>query len=899
MESNHRFFSNKHHGTYYALKQLKHITMATTERHSKMNPTIMKGPASTLLTNTEIDALYEMLKAAVNALERLCIPYIITGGTLLGSIRQHSILFCDDDIDIAIIEVDDDEKNSNEILLHNNLSQLLDTQLFQYQMKSWEGGDKIRHKRMNNVFIDLFVIRRYNTPQELVNVLSMKKNGTLQSSSYVSNIINIIMLSLNHHPIHCYDSNVVETAVPPTTTHTLSSNELINMYDIDMIQSYYVNFPIYHFQTRKAIEMWPKEVYREPELFPIQKNYKFGPFDNICGPHTPILLLYRAFGIDCFLVYYQGILRHNNRSNNEKSHHINNSVDCNNHNNNSKTDMPPLLSRSGQWIDGTKTVLNEEHYIPIQPTLRKMRRPTLHCKTRLLEYIEQQTLYEQNIIIKKKQQQSISQVDDEIHLQNDEQQQQNETEQECFQPRIPSLEYDFCDDVDITTSVSDQNQDKLHDEQLTCRPNRTVYMDGVFDMFHIGHLNAIQQCIKLGNRVIIGVTGDNDASQYKRSPIINEKQRTDIVANIKHVDLVICPCPLVITEQFLEQYNIDLVVHGFSNDDDYQKQYPFFIVPIQLNKFRRIQYSNELSTTEIIEKIKRMYSNMDQTNHLTTDLQQPPTQLPVVESEAPISKNDLRKKKWFGHAVEEATNRSMIIPYNPITISLRIAIEPHIEKARIHRTKALNMIRNRIGSINFDCMMKKFYTGKDIENYFHFNTDKYDIRFAFLKCTGCNESFDLTQIHSNTSSWKNCMLYTITKNVIEFQKNYDQYICDVIAPQMAKIMMSQFHDDNYDGNKIDDEEDCDEIYYQSFPCIRIIEPNDFSIGPHADIAYGHHPCSINFYVPLSQIYGSSALFMESQQGNEDWHPIEGEYGTFLCVMNGCSGNLSVYFILFL
>ena len=30
-------------------------------------------------------------------------------------------------------------------------------------------------------------------------------------------------------------------------------------------------------------------------------------------------------------------------------------------------------------------------------------------------------------------------------------------------------------------------------------------MDGVFDLFHIGHLNAIKQCRDLGNKVIIGV----------------------------------------------------------------------------------------------------------------------------------------------------------------------------------------------------------------------------------------------------------------------------------------------------------------------------------------------------------------------------------------------------------
>ena len=64
---------------------------------------------------------------------------------------------------------------------------------------------------------------------------------------------------------------------------------------------------------------------------------------------------------------------------------------------------------------------------------------------------------------------------------------------------------------------------------------RTIYMDGVFDLFHFGHLKAIEECAKLGDRVIIGVTGDSDATQYKRAPIMNEAERTSIVTALKQL----------------------------------------------------------------------------------------------------------------------------------------------------------------------------------------------------------------------------------------------------------------------------------------------------------------------------------------------------------------------------
>ena len=34
------------------------------------------------------------------------------------------------------------------------------------------------------------------------------------------------------------------------------------------------------------------------------------------------------------------------------------------------------------------------------------------------------------------------------------------------------------------------------------RPSRTIYMDGVFDLFHVGHLEAVRQCAELGHNYI-------------------------------------------------------------------------------------------------------------------------------------------------------------------------------------------------------------------------------------------------------------------------------------------------------------------------------------------------------------------------------------------------------------
>lgn len=133
-----------------------------------------------------------------------------------------------------------------------------------------------------------------------------------------------------------------------------------------------------------------------------------------------------------------------------------------------------------------------------------------------------------------------------------------------------------------------------------------IYTDGVYDLFHRGHVESLKKCKSLfeGNTyLIVGVVSDNDATNYKRKPVYNEDDRYSIIENIKYVNKIIKGAPLIVTEQFLNTYNIDYVVHGFSNIQDNNKQDEFFKIPKQLNKFLEIDYYSKISTTDIIKKI--------------------------------------------------------------------------------------------------------------------------------------------------------------------------------------------------------------------------------------------------------------------------------------------------------
>ena len=66
------------------------------------------------------------------------------------------------------------------------------------------------------------------------------------------------------------------------------------------------------------------------------------------------------------------------------------------------------------------------------------------------------------------------------------------------------------------------------------------YTTGVFDLFHIGHLNLLKNARAMCDRLIVGVTTDKLVMEYKKKKaIIPFDERCEIIRNIKGVDAVI------------------------------------------------------------------------------------------------------------------------------------------------------------------------------------------------------------------------------------------------------------------------------------------------------------------------------------------------------------------------
>ncbi|CAJ2503019.1 Uu.00g104130.m01.CDS01 [Anthostomella pinea] len=135
-----------------------------------------------------------------------------------------------------------------------------------------------------------------------------------------------------------------------------------------------------------------------------------------------------------------------------------------------------------------------------------------------------------------------------------------------------------------------------------------VYADGVFDLFHLGHMRQLEQAKKAFDNVylLVGVTGDEETHMRKGLTVLSGAERAETLRHCKWVDEVIENCPWVVTPDFLEKHQIDYVAHddlpyGAAEGDD-------IYAPIKKEgKFLVTQRTEGVSTTGIITKIVRDY----------------------------------------------------------------------------------------------------------------------------------------------------------------------------------------------------------------------------------------------------------------------------------------------------
>lgn len=99
------------------------------------------------------------------------------------------------------------------------------------------------------------------------------------------------------------------------------------------------------------------------------------------------------------------------------------------------------------------------------------------------------------------------------------------------------------------------------------------YTTGVFDMFHIGHLNILKKAKEQCDYLIVGVSTDENVRSYKnKKPIIPFEERIAIVRELKCVDEAVPQTSMDKMEAW-ERLHFDALFHGsdWKGSDMYNK----------------------------------------------------------------------------------------------------------------------------------------------------------------------------------------------------------------------------------------------------------------------------------------------------------------------------------------
>ena len=136
--------------------------------------------------------------------------------------------------------------------------------------------------------------------------------------------------------------------------------------------------------------------------------------------------------------------------------------------------------------------------------------------------------------------------------------------------------------------------------RLKAEGKKIVFTNGCFDLIHIGHVRSLKEAKKLGDVLVVGLNSDRSVSLIKpRRPIIPQEQRAEILVSLDMIDYV----SLFDEEtpyELIKLIQPDVLVKG----GDWEKE---DVVGVDIAKeTHSIPYIKGISTTEIIEKIKKL-----------------------------------------------------------------------------------------------------------------------------------------------------------------------------------------------------------------------------------------------------------------------------------------------------
>lgn len=131
------------------------------------------------------------------------------------------------------------------------------------------------------------------------------------------------------------------------------------------------------------------------------------------------------------------------------------------------------------------------------------------------------------------------------------------------------------------------------------------YTSGVYDLFHIGHLNLLRNAKGMCDKLVVGVTTDELVSYKNKKAVIPFHERMEIVRSSRYVDSVV-PQENMDKFEMWKKLKFDVMFVGddwYANDkwEELEKQFKEVDVPIVF-----FPYTKGTSSTLLNETLKKL-----------------------------------------------------------------------------------------------------------------------------------------------------------------------------------------------------------------------------------------------------------------------------------------------------
>jgi glycerol-3-phosphate cytidylyltransferase len=120
---------------------------------------------------------------------------------------------------------------------------------------------------------------------------------------------------------------------------------------------------------------------------------------------------------------------------------------------------------------------------------------------------------------------------------------------------------------------------------------KRIMVDMSATLIHHGHVRLLKQAKQLGYVVVALTTDEEIRSKKGYQPELDYAARAEVLMAMRDVDEVV-PSPWLLDAAFLQQHNIDLLVHGHDNSN-----------PIPAEKLHILPRTAGISSTQLRARV--------------------------------------------------------------------------------------------------------------------------------------------------------------------------------------------------------------------------------------------------------------------------------------------------------